>query len=235
MRLLIKETIKIETPHRNGDCPAPSVCATFLYIFSSLAAMKKRWLLIPVVALLIFLFQFFRDPERQIPLQGVVSPADGKVIAIETVKAGDVPVVIKKGKQIYLEELKEYVTEDSYLIAIFMNPIDVHVNRSPIAGCVTEIIYVKGGYQMANQLALQNERNIVIIDGSSRMVVIQIAGKFIRRIQCFVKEGDHLERGERVGRIVLGSQVIIILPATYQLTVKMGDHVKAGESVIALP
>lgn len=197
--------------------------------------MKKRWLLLPFVALLIFLFQFFRDPERQIPAEGVVSPADGKIISIELVKAGEVPVVIKKGERIELQELKGIVNEDCYLVAIFMNPIDVHVNRSPIAGTVSGITYVKGDYQMANQLALQNERNVLVIDGTSRMVVIQIAGKFIRRIQCFVREGDVLQRGERIGRIVLGSQVVVILPSRYKLTVEVGDHVTAGESVIALP
>lgn len=197
--------------------------------------MKKRWLIIPVIALLMFIFQFFRDPERHIPELGVVSPADGKVIAVEAVKSGNIPVVTKKGEEIYLEELAGFISEDCYLVAIFMNPIDVHVNRSPLDGVVSKIIYREGTNNMASSLALQNERNIVIIDGDTRMVVIQIAGKFVRRIQCFVKEGDTLKRGDRLGRIVLGSQVVIILPSTYDITVKVGDHVKAGESVIALP
>jgi phosphatidylserine decarboxylase len=197
--------------------------------------MKKRWLIIPVIALFICVFQFFRDPERNIPTEGVVSPADGKVIAIETVKAEEIPVVVKKEEKIYLEELKGVIKEDCYLIAIFMNPIDVHVNRAPIQGTVSEIIYIKGRYNMASALALQNERNILVIDGDVRMVVIQIAGKFVRRIQCYVRQGDVLQKGERIGRIVLGSQVVIILPCTYEITVAKGDHVKAGESVIALP
>lgn len=197
--------------------------------------MKRKWALIPVITLLVFILQFFRDPERLIPAEGVVSPADGKVIAIEMVKAGDIPVVEKKGERIYLEELKDYVTEDCYLIAIFMNVIDVHVNRSPTEGVISKIIYVEGSNRMANQLVLQNERNILIIEGSTSMIVIQIAGKFARRIQCYVREGDTLEKGDRIGRIILGSQVVVILPCTYELTVEVGDHVKAGESVIALP
>jgi phosphatidylserine decarboxylase len=197
--------------------------------------MKKKWLLVPLTALLIFVFQFFRDPERQIPLEGIVSPADGKIIAVETVKGGEIPSVIKKEDVIYLEELKGWITEDCYLLAIFMSAIDVHVNRTPIEGHITKIIYVKGSYHMANKLALQNERNILIIDGESRMVLIQIAGKFVRRIQCFVKEGDYLEKGDRIGRIVLGSQVVVILPRSYEITVEKGDHVKAGETIIALP
>ncbi len=197
--------------------------------------MKKKWALIPVIALLVFILQFFRDPERLIPAEGVVSPADGKVIAIEIVKAGDIPVVEKKGEKIYLEELKDYITEDCYLVAIFMNVIDVHVNRSPVEGTISKSIYVEGSNRMANQLALQNEQNILIIEGDTRMIVIQIAGKFARRIQCFVQEGDTLEKGDRIGRIVLGSQVVLILPCTYALTVEVGDHVKAGESTIALP
>lgn len=197
--------------------------------------MKKKWVLVPVIALLLFVFHFFRDPERYIPTEGVVSPADGKIIAIEWVKAGDVPTVIKQGDPMYLEELKGYITEDCYLIAVFMSPFDVHVNRLPAEGTISKIIYVEGTYQMANQLALQNERNILVIDGASRMVVIQIAGKFVRRIQCYVKEGDTLRKGERIGRIVLGSQVVIIFPCSYKITVEKGDYVKAGESVIALP
>jgi phosphatidylserine decarboxylase len=151
------------------------------------------------------------------------------------VKSGDIPVVTKKGEEIYMEELAGFISEDCYLVAIFMNPIDVHVNRSPLDGVVSTIIYVEGSNNMASSLALQNERNIVIIDGDTRIVVIQIAGKFVRRIQCFVKEGDILKKGDRLGRIILGSQVVIILPYTYKITVKVGDHVKAGESVIALP
>ncbi len=197
--------------------------------------MKKKWALIPVIALLVFIFQFFRDPERLVPEEGVVSPADGRVICVELVKAGDVPVIEKKGEKIRLEELKDYIAEDSHLIAIFMNVIDVHVNRSPIEGIITRIIYAEGSNHMATELALENERNILIIDGKSRMIVIQIAGKFARRIQCFVQEGDTLKKGERIGRIVLGSQVVIIIPCTYEVTVEEGDHVKAGESIIALP
>ena len=151
------------------------------------------------------------------------------------VKAGEIPVIVKKGEEIYLEDLKEYITEDSYLVAIFMNPIDVHVQRSPAEGVVNKIMYVEGKYNLASSLALQNERNFIVIDGDSRMVVIQIAGKFVRRIQCYVNEGDTLGKGDRLGRIVLGSQVVIIFPCSYTVTVEEGDHVKAGESVIALP
>lgn len=196
--------------------------------------MRKRWLLFPIVALLLFVFQFFRDPERVIPAEGVVSPADGKVIAVEVVRAEEIPVVTKE-EEIYLEELRGVITEDCYLIAIFMNPIDVHVNRAPIKGTVSHIMYVEGTYNMASALALQNERNILVIDGETRVVVIQIAGKFVRRIQCYVTEGYTLQKGERIGRITLGSQVVIILPCTYEITVKEGDRVKAGESIIALP
>ncbi|MBU6997708.1 MAG: phosphatidylserine decarboxylase [Theionarchaea archaeon] len=200
--------------------------------------MKKKWVIIPVIAFLIFIFQFFRDPDRDIPAEGIVSPADGKIIAIETVKAGNVPLVTKNGHEIYLEELKGLIREDCYLVAIFMGPTDIHVNRSPMEGTVKEILYVEGGYQMASKLALSNERNIVVIDdseGKTRMIIIQIAGKFVRRIQCFVQEGDYLGKGERLGRIVLGSQVVIILPQRFEIIAQEGDRVKAGESVIALP
>ncbi len=189
-----------------------------------------------VLVLIGFILQFYRDPERVIPSEGVVSPADGEVIAIERVNPEDIPVVVKNGDKIYLEELKGVITEECYLVAIFMSPFDVHVNRSPITGTVTSIVYVEGAHAMASHLALQNERNIIVIDTrETRAVVIQIAGKFIRRIQWFINEGDSIEKGERIGRIVFGSQVVLIIPSTYTVTVSLGDHVKAGETIIALP
>lgn len=214
------------------------VAYLFIHIFLVLI-MDKKWAppLMVVLILVGFVLQFYRDPERVIPSEGVVSPADGEVIAIERVEPEDIPVVVKNGEKIYLEELKGIITEECYLIAIFMDPFDVHVNRSPIAGTVTSIIYVEGAHDMASHLALQNERNSIVIDSihESRVVVIQIAGKFVRRIQWFINEGDFIEKGERIGRIVLGSQVVLIIPTTYTITVSLKDHVKAGESIIALP
>ena len=197
--------------------------------------MKKKWVLIPIIALLLFVLHFFRDPEREIPLTGVVSPADGKIIAIEPVTFGEIPVTEKNGEKIFLHDLAGYITEDCHLVAMFMSPFDVHVNRSPLKGTVSRLIYTEGEYHMATSLALTNERNAIIIDSDTRVIVIQIAGKFARRIQCFVHEGCTVEKGERVGRIILGSQVVLILPRTYSLTVEVGTHVKAGESIIALP
>lgn len=195
--------------------------------------MKKKWGLIPVICILIFLLIFFRDPERQIPLEGIVSPADGTIIAIESVTAGDIPVTQKEGTDIFLYDLQGYITQDSTLIAIFMSPLDVHVNRSPLAGTVSKIIYTEGGHAMATSLALTNERNSIIIQGEIQIVVIQIAGAFARRIQCFVQEGSTVEKGERVGRIILGSQVVLILPQSCPVTATVGTSVKAGETVIA--
>lgn len=197
--------------------------------------MKKKWVLLPFTAVLIFvgfIAQFYRDPYRTIPPTGVVSPADGKIISIQKIKPGDIPVA-QKGEEIYLKELQGIINEECYLIAIFMSPFDVHVNRSPIQGKITSIVYVEGSHFMANQLVLQNERNIIIIEGDSTMAVIQIAGKMARRIQCYVDEGDTIKRGEKIGRIILGSQVVIVLPTTYQITVKVKDRVKAGETIIA--
>jgi phosphatidylserine decarboxylase len=197
--------------------------------------MNKKWVLIPIVALLLFVINFFRDPERDIPEKGIVSPGDGKIIAIENVIPGETPMIEKNGKKIYLEDLNGLITDNCTLIAIFMSPFDVHVNRSPFPGTVSKIIYTEGGHHMATSLALTNERNTIIIDGDMRMIVIQIAGIFARRIQCFVQEGSIIEKGERVGRIVFGSQVVLILPQSCTLTVTVGSSVKAGETVIARP
>jgi phosphatidylserine decarboxylase len=207
----------------------------FLYLLHVPLHMKKKWVLIPIIALLLFTINFFRDPEREIPDEGIISPADGKIIAIEPVTPGKIPVIEKDGIKIYLEDLEGYITQESTLIAIFMSPFDVHVNRSPISGSVSKIIYTPGEHHMATGLALTNERNTIIIDGKMRMIVIQIAGAFARRIQCFIQEGDTVEKGERLGRIIFGSQVVLILPRSCMLSVSVGSSVKAGESIIALP
>ena len=174
------------------------------------------WSIAPVLLAVFFLW-FFRDPERTIPSGPglIVSPGDGLVT--ETVVI-DTP-------QGQLQR-----------ISIFLSVFDVHVNRSPIAGVLASVCYQKGQYLNAMNPASadQNEQNIVIVRGGGYEVTFkQIAGLLARRIVFNLKEGDRVERGQRVGLIKFGSRVNVILPAEAELRVKVGQRVKGGSSVLA--
>ncbi len=170
----------------------------------------------PFFVLAAFCLYFFRDPERVIPDgQVVVSPADGKVVHIRPSRGGGVR------------------------ISIFLNIFNVHVNRSPIAGRITAIEYKAGSYLMAHkELASEdNEQNTLTIEpegpGAGPVIVKQIAGLIARRIVCYKKIGDRVARGERFGLIKFGSRADIFLGPEWQLTVKTGDKVAGGSSVLA--
>ena len=149
-------------------------------------------------------------------------------------KSEETPVTEKNGKMVYLPELEGIIEGNYTVVSIFMNPIDVHVNRSPISGSVTDIIYVQGFHSPAfGEVLSQNERNIVVIDGEIKLITVQIAGSVARRIDCFVIEGQNVKIGDRIGRIKLGSQVVVMYPSNSLTIVKIGDRVKAGETIIA--
>ena len=171
----------------------------------------------PALLLAAFLLWFFRDPERTIPNSAgaVVSPADGKVTDVS-------PVFSEGAKQMR--------------ISIFLNVLDVHVNRSPIAGIIRDVRYQRGKFMnaMGANCAEQNEQNIVTVEGEGQRVIFkQIAGLLARRIVFNKKIGDTLARGERVGMIKFGSRVDVLLDATASLQVRVGDRVKGGASVLA--
>jgi phosphatidylserine decarboxylase len=177
---------------------------------------NPAWAVIPVLLAFFFLW-FFRDPERVIPQEpgAVVSPGDGKVTDISPVTSGGARLV---------------------RISIFLNVFNVHVNRSPIAGVVSDVRYQRGQYLNAmNQASAElNEQNIVTVEGDGQTVVFkQIAGLLARRIVFNPKVGDRLERGQRVGLIKFGSRVDVLLDASARVSVKVGDHVKGGASVLA--
>jgi phosphatidylserine decarboxylase len=177
---------------------------------------RPAWAIIPFLLAAFFLW-FFRDPERTIPQEpgAVVSPADGKVTEIAAVLAGS-----------------ERLTR----ISIFLSVFNVHVNRAPISGVIRDVRYQRGKYlnAMNPASAEQNEQNIVTMEGDGQRVVFkQIAGLLARRIVFHPKVGDRLERGQRVGLIKFGSRVDVLMDASAQLQVKVGDHVKGGESVLA--
>jgi len=177
---------------------------------------RPAWAIIPCLLAFFFLW-FFRDPERAIPQEAgaVVSPGDGKVTDVSTVNVA--------GQQ-------------QMRLSIFLSVFNVHVNRSPIAGVVREVRYQRGQYlnAMNKASAELNEQNIVTVEGDGQKVVFkQIAGLLARRIVFHPKVGDRLDRGQRVGLIKFGSRVDVVLGASARVTVKVGDRVKGGASVLA--
>ena len=180
------------------------------------------WLTVPACSaipllLAAFFLWFFRDPERAIPSEPglVVSPADGRVTAITPTQLNGAPYT---------------------RISIFLNVFNVHVNRSPIAGVVREVVYQKGrfGNAMDAASAEANEQNVVTMEGQGIVVVFkQIAGLLARRIVFNHRPGDTLARGQRVGLIKFASRTDVMFPSPNQLSVNVGDHVKGGSSVLA--
>ena len=188
------------------------------------AAVVAVWLLGPGFAILplllaAFFLQFFRDPERLIPGDpgALVSAADGKVTDISTFGTPAGPRT---------------------RVSVFLSVFDVHVNRSPASGVVRNIEYRKGKFQnaMSGESADVNEQNIVTIatDDGQTVIMKQIAGLLARRIVFTKKVGDVVERGERVGLIKFGSRTDVIFPATVEMKVRVGDHVKGGSTVLAV-
>lgn len=190
-----------------------------LLAVAALAAWATRgwvWATLPVLLAAFFLW-FFRDPERKIPdAPGlIVSPADGRVTETITLDTPQGPC---------------------QRISIFLSVFNVHVNRSPIAGTVRSVRYQKGLYLNAMNPASadRNEQNIVAISAPGYDVSFkQIAGLLARRIVCTLREGDIVDRGQRVGLIKFGSRVDVIVPLEAELRVKPGARVRGGASVLA--
>jgi phosphatidylserine decarboxylase len=163
---------------------------------------------------------FFRDPDREVPQgQGlVVSPADGKVVLIETTPEG------------------HYAGAGRTQISIFLSILDVHVNRAPVAGTVSGVDYHSGSFLPAfdDKASLRNEQNRVVLEhGAGQVGVTQIAGIIARRIVFRPTVGDHLERGERFGLIRFGSRLDVFLPTGTTVHATVGDKVRGGTSVLA--
>ncbi|HEX7535133.1 MAG TPA: phosphatidylserine decarboxylase family protein [Syntrophales bacterium] len=167
-----------------------------------------------------FVAWFFRNPEREFPdsAKAVISPADGQVIKIENVVEND------------------FLKGPAQKISVFMNVFDVHVNRIPYSGTVADIEYNKGNFFSANldKASELNERNSILIktDDGKKILTIQIAGLIARRIECWVKEGMHVRKGERFGLIRFGSRLEVFLPPDAMISIRVGDRVRAGETPI---
>jgi len=183
------------------------------------AAAVVSWLAGPATAMPLFLAGvfcawFFRDPERPIPAGPVaLSPADGRVMSV-------------------ISEPDRHTR-----ISIFLNIFDVHVNRSPISGIISDITYQGGQFLVASRpiASAQNEQNIITIQAAdgTQVVMKQIAGLIARRIVCTKKVGDPVQAGERVGLIKFGSRVDVIFGPEWRVEVSPGSRVSAGSSVLA--
>ena len=175
---------------------------------------------IPLWAASLFVLQFFRDPAREVPPdpQAVVSPADGRIVAV--VKTRD-----------------PYVGREAIKVSVFMNVFNVHSNRAPVDGTVKQRWYHPGSFLNAalDKASEENERNALWLRTSTGQDVtcVQIAGLVARRVLCYVDEGATLERGQRFGFIRFGSRVDVYLPPDAEVKAALGDKVHATESVLA--
>ena len=183
---------------------------------------------------------FFRDPERVPPETpgAIVSPADGTVIYVRRFIAGEAPPIEKRGQSLDLRELAGVdVGEAGHLIGIGMHLLNVHVNRAPIGGRVAMLVHTPGRFVSLKRdgATTMNERFTTVIEGErTRVVVVQIASRLVRRIVGYLTVGQDVAVGQRIGMIRFGSQVDVILPDsdTLDLRVKPGDTVRAGVSVL---
>lgn len=187
-------------------------------------------------------YRFYRDPERDIPDEAdvIVSPADGEILYVRESVGGALPVSSKRGRPYTLQELTKstFEAQEAVVVGIAMNFLDVHVNRAPIAGRVALLKHVPGlfGSLRDPQMVFENERTTTIITrGGIDVAVVQIASRLVRQIATFVREGDDVALGQRIGVIRLGSQVDLVLPVGNGLEVvaKPGEHVTAGASIVA--
>jgi len=175
--------------------------------------------IVPLLLAVGFCLWFFRDPERTPPAddRAVISPADGRVVAVVE------------------ERENRFLNTHATRVSIFMSPLDVHVNRSPVTGTVRQVQHTEGKFRAAfsDKSSLDNERNAIVLEsGGKRFLMVQIAGALARRIVCHVAPGDRLERGQRFGMIMFGSRVDVFLPPGVQPTASKGERVRAGLSVL---
>jgi phosphatidylserine decarboxylase len=190
-----------------------------LFLTPGLVFAALGWWVPAAICLVLaaFMVFFFRDPERECPVDDrlVVSPADGRVVAAA--------------------RLDQQANNSPTQISIFLSPLDVHINRSPIAGEIIEVAYKPGAFHIASRdvASVENEQNVVTIRGEKLTIVVrQIAGVIARRIVLWKKEGDRVALGERIGLMKFSSRMDVVLPAEVEVLARKGDRVKGGVSVL---
>jgi phosphatidylserine decarboxylase len=190
-----------------------------LFIVPALVFLALQWWIAAILCLILAAFMafFFRDPKRDCPVDDriVVSPADGRVVAAAPVD--------------------DRVVDSPTQISIFLSPLDVHINRSPISGEIVDLVYKPGAFHIASRdiASVENEQNVVTVRGARVTIVFrQIAGVIARRIVLWKKKGDRVAMGERVGLMKFSSRMDVILPAEVELLVHKGDRVVGGVTVL---
>ena len=190
-------------------------------VIAALVNILAGWIwAIPFWLIAFFVLQFFRDPPRVVPQKtnAVLSPADGRIVAVESVQ-------------------DPYLKRDAIKVSVFMNVFNVHSNRSPVDGEVRNEWYFPGKFINANlpKASLENERNALWIrtDNGLDITCVQVAGLIAKRILCHVKTGDYLARGQRFGFIRFGSRVDVYLPLNTEIKVTIGDKVYATLTILA--
>ncbi|MCX6164708.1 MAG: phosphatidylserine decarboxylase family protein [Ignavibacteriae bacterium] len=179
------------------------------------------------IVLFFFTLYFFRDPEREIPenitADTILSPADGKVVLIETIKNSE-DILFDKDEMLHK-------------VCIFLSPLNVHVNRIPVSGTISYYNYIKGKYLVAfnHKSSDKNERTVIGITNVNGKIIIfkQIAGFVARRIVCNLKPGYEVTVGKRFGMIKFGSRVDLLFSSNAKLLTKVGDKVTGGKTIIA--
>jgi phosphatidylserine decarboxylase len=195
----------------------------FIYILvpaivSILLALIRLWpIAIPLAILTAFMAFFFRDPNRELPEDPslVVAPADGRVTRVRQIEEGN--------------------PQAATLVSIFLSPFDVHINRAPIAGEITNIVYTRGKFLMAtdDNASLVNEQNALTIQGEKITVICkQIAGILARRIVCWKRSGERVSLGERFGLIKFSSRTELLLPTQVEVLIREGARVRGGVTII---
>ena len=179
-----------------------------------------RWLGWVALILFFFCLQFFRDPARRLPVEAdvMVSPVDGRVCKIQ-------------------DAVDPITGKEAIMVSIFMNVFNVHSQKSPVSGVVEEIRYTPGLFLNADldKASTKNERNAVQVrlDDGRQMTFVQVAGLVARRILCYAKVGDRLERGQRYGFIRFGSRVDVYMPKNSHILVAIGEKVTGVSTPIA--
>lgn len=197
----------------------PFLGISFAFSLATNFSLGLAWAL-PFWLVSFFILQFFRDPPREIPEdpRAVLSPADGRIVAVEKVR-------------------DPYLGRDALKISVFMNVFNVHSNRSPVDGSVQQRWYHAGSFLNAalDKASLENERNALWLRtrGGEDVTCVQIAGLVARRILCYVDQGAELGRGQRYGFIRFGSRVDVYLPPDAEVSAALGDKVYATESILA--
>jgi phosphatidylserine decarboxylase len=185
---------------------------------AAITGLGWLWALTIVFAVFaLFMAYFFRDPDRTSPGEStvVVSPADGRVMVVEKVD----PASPNAPTQ----------------VSIFLSPMDVHINRSPIAGTVVDVVYKPGAFKIATKKIASevNEQNVITIENKEmRIVARQIAGLLARRVVCWKRPGDAVSAGERIGLMKFSSRMDVVMPAEVEVLCRVGDIVVGGETII---